>query len=225
MKKILMLCSIAFILSCSNDSDVKNEYLNTNESLNVQSKSGSSVETPKVEDDIDQLFYDYINSEDVINTNTIQNEFNEKLNFKGDYNQINTHEKLTNWVRSNIHLTEFSDVESAITEINYVTNLVKTEYTKFSGFYHYIENAPISDIVRRIDKWFPLDVVIGTNSNCDATLKSCTDGVSDTYAKTLKMLKDDDSSNKHVAANNAEAAYNSGMKKCKDDHKTCRGLN
>lgn len=53
MKKILMLCSIAFILSCSNDSDVKNEYLNTNESLNVQSKSGSSVETPKVEDDID----------------------------------------------------------------------------------------------------------------------------------------------------------------------------
>lgn len=220
-----MFCSIAFILSCSNDSDVKNESLNTNESLNFQSKSSNSVETPQVEDDIDQLFYDYVSSEEVINTNILQNEFNEKLNFKGDYDQINTHEKLSNWVRINIHLTEFSDVENAIFEINYVTNLVKTEYTKFTDLFHYIESAPISDVVGRMDKWFSSDVIIGTNSKCDTAFKNCTDGVSDTYIKTLKILKDDNSSDKYVAANNAESKYNADMKGCRDNYKNCKGLN
>ncbi|SEH99211.1 hypothetical protein SAMN02927937_02589 [Paenimyroides aquimaris] len=221
MKKNLMLCSIAFLAACTNEpSEGVGVFNNSNEVSTNQLKSVNSDYQPTIDDSIDQLFYDYVNSNLFINTTIAQNELNAKLRFNGDYDDIDTYYKLTTWVASNLDSTEFSDYDEAILEINTVLNLVGQKYEEFPEVFSYIEDAPISQVKVRVEKWLFPENTTTTTGPCEYTFGTCKDGVSDKYVTTLKELKDsEDGIEKYNGANNAENEYNKGMNKCKDDYK------
>ncbi|WCM40989.1 hypothetical protein MG290_08445 [Flavobacterium sp. CBA20B-1] len=219
MKKILMFCSIAFVLSCSNDSDIKNESLNVNESSNVQSRPG----IPTIDDDIDQLFYNYINSDEFINSNVAHDEFFEKLNYSGDYSDIETKGELILWINQNISLTQFQNSEMALSELNSLLNLKRAKYNEFRELYLYIENAPVLEVTARFDKWFLNENTTNSETDCAKDYKSCKTTAHNSYTTAIKTLKLSDASpeEKDAAATVAEDKYKSDMKGCKDTYKLC----
>src|SRR5690606_12194159 len=133
MRKILICCGIALLLSCSNDSEVKKETDNINAALNVQSKSSTSNEDgePEIDDDINQLFYDYKISIEVLNEENAHKKSDSKIKYTSDYVNIKKHSKVILWIENNIAITEFPSVNEAITELNHLINLEKIKEERF----------------------------------------------------------------------------------------------
>src|SRR5690606_24998993 len=219
MRKILICCGIALLLSCSNDSEVKKETDNINAALNVQSKSSTSNEDgePEIEDDIDQLFYDYKNSIEFFNAENAHKTFFSKLKYTGDYENIKTHSKLILWIESNIAITEFPSVNEAITELNNLINLEKIKEERFVVLFDFIKTAPIDEVVSRFSKWFPANIMETSGSKCDKIFKECMDGVSTQYQLEIRTNYASDCTTEEKLAANvvSKQNYQDGMSDCR----------
>jgi len=226
MKKILMLCTIAFVVACSSDlSESVNESTQTNEASTNQVMSVTSEDQPTIDDNIDQLFYDYVNSQEFFNAENAHNAFFSKLNYSGDYEEIRKPGKLLLWLENNITITDFANISEATGELNNLINLETIKEDTFSTLFTFIKTAPIDQVVSRFSKWiYNNNLVTTNNKKCNDTFKNCMDGVSTQYQ--LEIRENYASTNcsedeKKVSNLAAKQAYQNGMNRCQDDWAVC----
>src|SRR5690606_22749697 len=119
MKKILFLaCSLAVIVACSIDNENRlNENTNENTTEKIASKTYN-------DSDIDDMFYEYVNSEEFIVCRTAVLEFNQKLGTLQLSNSFDTEEEFYLWINENITETNFVNMDEVYTKWNHIKLLV-----------------------------------------------------------------------------------------------------
>lgn len=103
MKKILTVVALSLLLfSCSNESEVAKEV-----SINKSTfaKEGDA--------DLDKLYDNMIKSEAYVVYESLQKDFLNKVNFTGDVSDVDTNEKLLDWINDNLSQTSFKNIEEA----------------------------------------------------------------------------------------------------------------
>ncbi|WCM40878.1 hypothetical protein MG290_07790 [Flavobacterium sp. CBA20B-1] len=226
MKKILMLCTIAFTVACSSDSaESVNELTQTNEVTTNQTMSVTSEDEPTIDDDIDQMFYDYVNSQEFFNAENAHISFFSKLNYTGNYNNIKKVSTLILWVENNLATTNFVTVSEAEAELTSLISLEKIKEDKFSALFNFIKTAPLKDVIFRFNKWiYPNNLVTTNNQKCHDILKNCMDSVSAQYQLEIREnYSATDCSEDEIKVSNlaAKQAYQDGMNRCQDDWAVC----
>lgn len=228
MKKILMLCIIAFVVACSSDSaDPLNETTQTNEVSTKQVMSVTSENEPTIDDEIDQMFFDYVNSQEFFNAENAHNTFFSKLNYTGDYEEIRKPGKLLLWLENNITITNFANISEATGELNNLIHLETIKEDTFNTLFTFIKTAPIEQVVSRFNKWIYINNLETTfdTKDCNKDFKNCQDGVSTQYQLEIREnYASTNCSEDEIKASNlaAKQAYQDGMNRCKDSWNACR---
>ncbi len=183
MKKILLVCSVAFMLSCSNDAETNN----TQENLNGENVSSiASRPLPPVEDDIDQMFYEYVTSDIYLQKQEKLSNFNSLLG-SGKTLSFESKAHLFSWIEANIHLTEFENIENAQNAWIEVENLVQQEIENFTNVYDFIEDASNVEVLHYTGKWF--STKYSTYATCYEQYTSCTKVANEQYKQTADDIK------------------------------------
>src|SRR5690606_11956759 len=184
-----MLCTIAFVIACSSDSSESvNEHTQANEITTNQVMSVTSEDQPTINDEIDQMFFDYVNSQEFFNAENAHNTFFSKLNYSGDYEEVRKPGKLLLWLENNITITNFANISDAKAELNDLVILEKIKENKFNVLFNFIKTAPIDQVVSRFNKWIYINDLPTTldTKDCHKDLKKCQDTVSAQYQLEIR---------------------------------------
>lgn len=109
-----MLCSIAFMVSCSNDS----ETTNTTENQNVTTMASRPL--PTVENATDEMFRQYVTSDIFIEVHNLTREFVEDMNYQGSVDDVRGTDQMLSWIAANLSTTNFSSVSEAQSRYNHI---------------------------------------------------------------------------------------------------------
>ncbi len=187
MKKILLLCSIAFMLSCSNDAETQSTNVE-----NVTTTTSKSL--PPVENDTDQIFYEYVTSDVYLQIVHKLREFQilrklpQEIEFQSSI-------EMFSWIEANIHLTDFESIEDAQNRWTEIVDLQQIEINQFPAVYEFIGNADEAVILPIFNKWLtttltdPPKVVPATP--CDKKFDECSNAANFAYFNTSRSFSDD----------------------------------
>ncbi len=155
----------------------------------------------------------------------VQN-FNSKLNFRGDFTSIDTETKLFFWISENLLSTEFSTYLEAEDFWNSTKNSVYYSYNDNIGFYKAIKGNPRRHLELIIGN-LPEPEIVSPNSECSDNLTICTTGVSTTYSNAIESTKQAESNGtiSEETANTqytiAQLGYELGMNNCQGIYLDC----
>lgn len=189
MKKTLfLLCSIAFMVSCSNDTETTNTTQNQ-ESVNTT----AARPLPPVEDSIDAMFHTYVTSTAFINLQTKIETFNIKAKFPQGI-EFGSRAQLVLWLEANISSTDFATVSEAVQDWDEIVSLQGAEPLQFPGIYDFFVNAPEELAVAKIEKWLnakelPLNT---TAKDCEKSFRMCTNNANFRYFNLSRSFSQDD---------------------------------
>jgi len=168
MKKIIVLLSFIGLFSCSNDNEIRNEdTTETNITNSVKSNSN-------INDDIDRMFYEYVNSTEYREFNFALSSFYDKLNI--DNREIDFEIKensIMDWVELNLHSTDFVSLDSASTEWQQVVNLKDVELKKFPQVTDFIVKNSEQKVLPYIAKWLNPYQSSTNNVDCEEQFDDC----------------------------------------------------
>lgn len=190
MKKILMTALIAITFSCNNATTEFEDHQNVG-GVNYTEQTTTTNETvsPSIDDDIDEMFSDYISSQEYIEVNVAVSEFNTGLNNSSVMSTFANEESMFNWIGTNLSITNFNNLAEAQTSWNNVKMSTTSLNNSFPEMWDYISSAQLLDVEYRFDKWF--GYTNGTNdasAYCQNQLKACRKNASDAYANGAVAL-------------------------------------
>ena len=219
MKKILLACVLAGIVSCSNE-NVSQDDQNV---IEMQSKQKTVVE-----DQLDEFFSRYYTSEEFTNYYSSLKVFYTKLSYDWSPEELKTDEEVFNWFRLNLKKTKFGSVDEARTSyINMNTLLVNLD-TKFPEYDEIILSNPIEVLSNKIGKWFPFEnIPDSTLGKCESDYQGCRKTASDNYATKAKVLADIKNETGRVdlgERNRAMDDYNTEIDNCLSTYRQCTGV-
>src|SRR5690606_9271809 len=123
MKKILLLCSIAFMFACSNETETNS----TQENVNVENPTTTAAKPlPVIENATDQMFYDYVTSDIYLEIVNSLKEFQSLGNLPNNID-FETSTQILTWIESHLDLTDFQSIEDARTRWQQIVELQQTE--------------------------------------------------------------------------------------------------
>lgn len=207
-----------FIYSCSNDND--NEYVESNE---IENRTTSNTKQyPPIENDIDRLFYEYVTSDIYQEVKQELNQFILDLNYKdSDFNNIDTEEKLFNWIDGNIQLTNFKTKLDAITRWNNIKRLKGIELSSFPEVYEYITINKGDKVVKMIDKWLTKNIMVSPGQFCNDELKSCTMHAAGIYMDDIDYALSLEQEVRANAIASADLSYQWHINMCGLNYQSC----
>lgn len=207
----------AGLYSCSNDemNNLHQEDVKTENSVVV------SKPLPPVENEIDEMFYEYVTSYIFIEVRTLLTDFNEDLNFEGFSDEINTSEKLFIWINNNLSTTNFSSVAEAESRWNYLAVRRGVEMSLFPQIYEFYVSASVEDFVGAVSKWFPNQNITTGNSDCEKDLKACNDKASKDYRAYMSWALEHEGAEKEKEVNCADQQHIEDTKVCKKAFDIC----
>jgi len=211
MKNFLLLCSVAFLISCNNDDFSKsgeNQDLNHNAAKNSQSE-------------IDILFREYYSSTEYSNYYNSAASFYSKLG-NNDLLKAGVNEEIIfKYIKENLNSTSFSSITEAESiwknKVNFQIELKK----RFPSYAEIIRNYEPSDIVIAIDRFDSNFQSLG-NTQCDKDLKACRDTARQTFIDAVRLVKESPEGDNNT--NDQEDAYVAAQVKCKDDYVSCTNI-
>lgn len=220
MKKILLLCSVAFILSCSSES-IENDTISSKESQSENStKSVNSVnsETPPIENDIDQMFFNYVNSSIYSETQNAIVDFNTDLNWLAV--EFDSSTEMLSWIGSNIDLTNFGSISNMQSKWSTIVNLKQQERDQFPQIFEFIENTDLNVSSLYLNKWLTsvrgnvkVELLIG----CDQSYTNCKNSASAERNYGMDVLSGNSEGLAYV-----QNKYENKMERCKAIYDNCK---
>lgn len=215
MKKILLLCSIAFMFACSDENGINGIDGTSNDTTNLSAKTVS---------DFDNLFYQHINSPIYLELNSKINLFTTKMKFTGDRVSIDTKEKMFSWISANLDTTDFTSISEAVSKWEEVENIATIDFQNNIEYYTEVTNNK-----SRFSELLLLESMKNytTNSACKDQLNGCNAGAVDEYAGAMQGAFDaylDGSMSGNAASNamsNARAIYMINLSLCADEYRNC----
>jgi|SRR5690606_29586181 len=216
MKKILLLCSIAFMFACSNETETNS----TQENVNVENPTTTAAKPlPVIENATDQMFYDYVTSDIYLEIVNSLKEFQSLGNLPNNID-FETSTQILTWIESHLDLTDFQSIEDARTRWQQIVELQQTERSQFSNIYEFIVSEDEAVVVGALDKWVtqtltdPPKVVPSTN--CDKNFDNCTNSANIAYY--YMSLSQSNNADGMTAAKNKQMTE---LDKCSDAYIAC----
>ena len=175
MKKIFLSLSLTLLLfSCNND-------IENNEETSMETVARASIETNAIENETDQMFFNYVNSEEHTNFERSLDIFYAKLNLDetdADFRIMTPIE----WIRQNLSKTSFKDFESAEIEYRHLIDLKDIELRKFVDVTAFFRNNDVVVTKPYFDKWLtePMKTA-GDYDECQDIFDECNDRADTQY--------------------------------------------
>lgn len=219
MKKILFIFGVIFFLSCSGNEENSIENIEPKNSYGQASKP-----SPQVENAVDAMFYEYVNSDIYIEIDGLISSFNKDLNKDGNKRTFETEEALFSWIKSNIHLTSFKSVQEANQRWTRIKERKGMELRKFNPIYQYIVSAPQKEVVQVLNKWLVPQFNTSIAGDCETSLLSCTLSANHSYmiAINFAMKLEGGNSIKQSAIAIADKTFRVQIEACGHYYNNCK---
>lgn len=164
MKKIVLFLSAILVVSCSNQDE--NEVLNSS-NMNAAAREQKIVIT----NEIDQMFFDYVNSESYMKMTQLSNSYLNKLKVNPSGLNFESETQMFSWLETNIHLTSFENLTEAKVKWQEFKHVVEIDVVSNKRVRDYIKSAPLNDVVFYIGKW--QFSIVSSENECDKTFSQC----------------------------------------------------
>lgn len=211
MKKIIVLCAVAFMFSCSSENET-----DTQETIE---KLTAARPAPIIENEIDEVFSEYFNSQEYFVAQEAIVLFNSKVNnsyaIKNSKNKV----ELFNWINNNISLTQFANIQEANDLWNNKERLQNLKFEKFSSFLQTIKVSDVELLLIAFDKWEPINLIETSDKTCTQKADECREEARASFISCTKELKDEGAG--QDAHNFEEDKYVVAQAECKKQYEIC----
>lgn len=165
MKKffIFSILSILFI-GCS-DNEINNQE--NIEEVKIETKQASK----SVENNIDSLFYNYVNSFEYRESNRLLSIFHSKFKTAITEEDFNTTNEMLQWIDLNLDKTNFTSLEEAQTEWQPISNLLEINFNNNQELFQLIRVSDIETSIYYFEKWSVKTTT--EDDHCTKRLKDC----------------------------------------------------
>jgi hypothetical protein len=204
------------MFSCSNEHE---GYVMEN--VTTESVLGTTTARPTqvIENEIDEVFYEYFNSQEYADAYDVIDLFNNKVNNSYIIKNSKTKTELFNWIGSNLELTNFFNIEEANTLWNHKTNLQNLKFNKYPQFLDIIKRSDSELILLSYEKWEPIYYTESSNKPCWQQTDDCRAEARARFIQCVKEVKDGDGGIDAVLFE--EDAYVDAQNACKDAYNAC----
>lgn len=170
-----------------------------------------------MEDNIDSLFYNYVNSVEYKESNRLINIFLNKIKVSVTADDFNTKTKMFEWIGLNLNKTDFVSLEEDRAECLPISNLIETTFNNNQELLEFISVSDPETVTFYSEKWL-LNTPTG-DDHCTVQIKTCEGNASASFLALVKFHRGGpDSLN---AFDDAEWAFESSMKVCADNFEAC----
>ncbi|WP_313090640.1 hypothetical protein [Chryseobacterium flavum] len=220
MRKLILLCSIAFFFSCSNENEY-HEQLNSADQITVnKNETGRGIDS-----DFDNSFYNHENSPTFIEFNTKTKAFVSKMKFNGNIETIKTKDAMLSWISAHLSATDFSSMNEATQQWAQVENLCRINMNTHMVFF---EKIPANRLrFAELVLYESVKDIITNNTTCKDELNACNSDSVDEYTGAMQGALEDyfsgsassTTTNNRMA--NARVIYQINLNLCMDQYENC----
>lgn len=187
----------------------------------ISSHSISSFSLPEIEDEIDLMLYHYVTSTIYLERESLSKQFHNDLNFDGTLDEINTSEKLLDWIGQNIHKTNFFDIVDANSRWDNLAVQRGIEMEQFPEIFEFFSNSSEIEFSEYFNKWFPHQYSSSGSTDCEKNLKSCNDKATKTYKANVEWALSHEGSDRQKEMNCADEQHLNDTNGCKNAFDIC----
>lgn len=165
MKKIFIFSVLSiFFVGCI-DSEINNPE-NVYE-VKIEPKQASK----SVENNIDSLFYNYVNSFEYRESNRLLSIFHSKFKTAITEEDFNTTNEMLQWIGLNLDETDFTSLDEVQTEWQPISNLLAINFNKNQELFEFIKVSDPEISTYYFEKWI-INTTTGDDP-CTKRLKAC----------------------------------------------------
>lgn len=219
MKKIILLCLILFVISCSNDNEIK-----TSESPVAIKSLKTSTSLPEILNATNQMFYEYVTSDIYIEVRQLVTVFNKNLYKDDNFKEFNNEAEIFSWIDGNIRFTNFKSTKEARSNWLNIKEKLHIEINTFPSIYAFIKTAPRQTVLEYIHKW-EISITLFDNNYCQDAFNICSAGAAGKFAGDSAMAVDPKTGMADLSKQ--AAAVQKFVKNatiCMNDYKKCLGI-
>lgn len=209
------MSSILFMFSCSNDNN------STANEISIK-----NFRVLNIENEIDEMFYEYVNSQEFIDFNNASNDFYYKLNLIDEQIEEIDFSDIISWIAINISSTRFVSIEEAENEWENLITLKGVELHKFPQVVDFVVSADNADVRFYFDKWiFEPTQTTTNNEECEEEFDICNKAADDNYfGQVTQILNESAGKVRNSLMSQASQAYIRNLVFCANNFNTCLGI-
>ncbi|WCM43441.1 hypothetical protein MG290_07210 [Flavobacterium sp. CBA20B-1] len=197
------------MFSCSNENEVSSQE-------NIE-KSTPARPAPIIENEIDEVFSEYFNSQEYFVAQEAIVLFNSKVSNSYAIKNSKSKVELFDWINNNISLTQFANIQEANDLWNNKERLQNLKFERFSSFLQTIKVSDVELLLVAFDKWEPLFKQT-LDEPCSDKADDCRDAARATLIASVKGLSDDADQDEKNAI---EDKYVQDQMNCKKEYDAC----
>lgn len=180
---------------------------------------------PIVEDEIDQIFYEYVSSNEFCQMDVKSEQFRLKLNTS--ITNFATEIDMFDWISNNLSKTKFTSLNDAINQWTRYSDSYVVLQNKFPKMKSFLLTANLDLVAVKYDKWFSNVIVFGDYPTCEQTFKNCRSAASQTYAeKAIAIQKETAETGSYDGFRHEKNSkeYKDAVDACINAYKECYGV-
>ncbi|WCM40879.1 hypothetical protein MG290_07795 [Flavobacterium sp. CBA20B-1] len=212
MKKIFIFNILSILLLGCSDTGIGNQ-----EDIHDVKFATQQTYKSMENDQIDSLFYNYINSFEYKESNRLLSIFQAKFKISVSKDDFNTETEMLQWIGLNLEKTDFNSIEDAEVEWQPISDLLELSFNNHQEVLNFIRGSQPEISIYYFEKW--LTKTSTDEDPCTKQLKTC-------EANALANLIDDviftaggpDALN---AYRSAHFFFNKSLTVCADNFELC----
>jgi len=165
MKKFFIFSVISILFIGCSDSEINNHE-------NVDEVKIETLQAARsVENNIDSLFYNYVNSFEYKESNRLLSIFQSKFKTSITEEDFHTTNEMLQWIGLNLNKTDFNTLEEAQIEWQPISNLLEINFNNNQELFQFIRVSDIETSVYYFEKWTAKTTT--KEDDCTERLKDC----------------------------------------------------
>jgi len=194
-----------------------NSELNNSENSDQIKIETQPLVSKSVENNIDSLFYNYVNSVEYKESNRLIHIFLNKIKVPVTADDFNTKTEMFEWIGLNLDKTDFASLEEARTECLPISNLIETTFNNNQELLEFISVSDPETVTFYAEKWM-LNTPTGDDP-CTVQIKACE---ANTLVAFLTLVISYRGSSESLDAyDDAQWAFNRSMIVCANNFEAC----
>lgn len=212
MKKIIFLSILSILCIRCSDNELNN--LENGNQIKIETQS---LVSKSVENNIDSLFYNYVNSVEYKESNRLIHIFLNKIKVPVTADDFNTKAEMFEWIGLNLNKTDFVSLEEAQAECLPISNLIETTFINNQELFEFIGVSDPEIVTFYSEKWM-LNTTT-EDDHCTKQIKTCE---ANALAAFLHLVLSYRGSSESAAAyEDAQWAFGRSMTVCANNFEAC----
>lgn len=196
-------------IGCNSD----NDPLKNLDEIKTETKQVSK----SVENNIDSLFYNYVNSFEYKESKRLLNIFHAKFRVPVSKDDFDTEIEMLQWIELNLHKTDFTSLDQAKAEWQPISNSLENSFNNNQELFQFISTSDHEISMYYFKKWVKQTTSGG--DTCSEDLDACELKVLGEFVEQVSRSEGGNVSMKVFKS--AFFFYGEGMKRCADNFEEC----